>query len=142
MDTDGCLIFRAVAISSWAAGDPPQLAQALDILHQRAVAGVDALQPIGRKLGDNLVKTPAHLTSPAFRLSNDPVARQTAYPTQAAVNVAAIKSQLRGRGIRIVDAMGVYISILKQRGGAGPDGRHLSVEGNKKVAAALVGMVR
>jgi len=45
-------------------------------------------------------------------------------------------------GIRIVDAMGVYISILKQRGGAGPDGRHLSVEGNKKVAAALVGMVR
>jgi hypothetical protein len=62
------------------AGDPPQLAQALDILLQRAAAGVDALLPIGRKLGDNLVKTPAHLTSPAFRPSDDRGARQAAYP--------------------------------------------------------------
>jgi acyl-CoA thioesterase-1 len=61
---------------------------------------------------------------------------------EAMANIAAIKSQLRGRGIRIVDAMGTYMSVLRQPGGAGPDGRHLSVEGNKKMAAALVGMVR
>jgi acyl-CoA thioesterase-1 len=62
--------------------------------------------------------------------------RHNVSPAQAAANIAAIKSQLRGRGIRIIDAMGLYISILRQPGGAGPDGRHLSVEGNKKVAAA------
>jgi acyl-CoA thioesterase-1 len=68
--------------------------------------------------------------------------RHNLSPIQAAANIAAIKSQLRARGIRIVDAMGIYISVLRQPGGAGPDGRHLSVEGNKKVAAILVGMVR
>ena len=68
--------------------------------------------------------------------------RHNLSPVQAAANIAAIKSQLRGRGIRIVDGMGVYLSILRQPGGAGGDGRHLSVEGNKKVAAILAGMVR
>jgi acyl-CoA thioesterase I len=68
--------------------------------------------------------------------------RHNMSPTQAAADIVAIKSQLRARGIRIVDAMGTVISISKQPGGAGPDGRHLSVEGNKKVAAILVGMVR
>jgi acyl-CoA thioesterase-1 len=60
----------------------------------------------------------------------------------AAANVAAIKSKLKARGIRIVDAMGLYISVIKQPGMALPDGRHLSVEGNKKLAAILAGMVR
>ena len=68
--------------------------------------------------------------------------RHNMSPTQAAANIVAIKSQLRARGIRIVDGMPTVISISKQPGGAGPDGRHLSVEGNKKVAAILVGMVR
>jgi acyl-CoA thioesterase-1 len=68
--------------------------------------------------------------------------RHNLSPIQAAANIAAIKSQLKARGIRIIDAMGIVISILKQPGGAGPDGRHLSVEGNKKVAAILAGMVR
>jgi acyl-CoA thioesterase-1 len=61
---------------------------------------------------------------------------------QAAANIAAIKSQLKARGIRVVDATGNVMSILRQPGGTGPDGRHLSVEGNKKVAAVLAGMVR
>ena len=63
-------------------------------------------------------------------------------PIQAAANIVAIKSQLRARGIRIVDAMEIVRSISRQPGGTGPDGRHLSVEGNKKVAAILAGMVR
>jgi acyl-CoA thioesterase-1 len=68
--------------------------------------------------------------------------RHNMSPIKAAANIAAIKSQLKARRIRVVDAWGTYISVLRQPGGAGPDGRHLSVEGNKKVAAALVGMVR
>jgi acyl-CoA thioesterase I len=68
--------------------------------------------------------------------------RRNLSPGQAATNIAAIKSQLRARGIRVIDAMGIIISIARQPGGAGPDGRHLSVEGNKKVAAALVRTVR
>jgi acyl-CoA thioesterase-1 len=68
--------------------------------------------------------------------------RHNMSPVQAATNIAAIKSQLKARGIRVVDATGTIISILRQPGGAGPDGRHLSVEGNKKVAAMLAGIVR
>ena len=68
--------------------------------------------------------------------------RQNMSPIQAAANIVAIKSQLRARGIRIVDAMQIVRSISRQPGGTGPDGRHLSVEGNKKVAAILAGMVR
>jgi acyl-CoA thioesterase I len=63
-------------------------------------------------------------------------------PVQGAANIAAIKSELKARGIRVVDATGTIISILRQLGGAGPDGHHLSVEGNRKVAALLAGMVR
>jgi acyl-CoA thioesterase I len=68
--------------------------------------------------------------------------RHNMSPIKAAANIATIKSQLQARGIRVIDAMGTYISVLRQPGGAGPDGRHLSVEGNKKLAAALVGTVR
>ena len=68
--------------------------------------------------------------------------RHSMSPVQAAANIAAIKSQLKARGIRVVDATGTVLSALRQPGGAGPDGRHLSVEGNKKVAAILAGMVR
>jgi acyl-CoA thioesterase-1 len=68
--------------------------------------------------------------------------RHNMSPVKAAANIAAIKSQLKARGIRVIDAWGTYVSVVRQPGGAGPDGRHLSVEGNKKVAAALVGVVR
>ena len=60
----------------------------------------------------------------------------------AAANVTAIKSKIKARGIRIVDAMALYISVIRQPGMALPDGRHLSVEGNKKLAAILAGMVK
>jgi acyl-CoA thioesterase I len=68
--------------------------------------------------------------------------RHNMNPAQATANIAAIKSQLKARGIRVIDAMGTVIAVSRQPGGAGPDGRHLSVEGNRKVAAILAGMVR
>jgi acyl-CoA thioesterase I len=68
--------------------------------------------------------------------------RHNMSPVQAAANIAAIKSQLKARGIRVVDATGTVLSVLRQPGGRGPDGRHLSVEGNRKVAALLAGSVR
>ncbi len=61
---------------------------------------------------------------------------------QSAANLAAIKSQLKARGIKIVDAMGIYLSVRGQPGMKAPDGIHLNVEGNKKVATILAGMVR
>jgi acyl-CoA thioesterase I len=57
-------------------------------------------------------------------------------------NIAAIKSQLKARGIRIIDAMGIYSSVNRQPGMAVTDRIHLSVEGNKKVAAILPGMLK
>lgn len=60
----------------------------------------------------------------------------------AAANIAAIKSKIRARGIRIIDAMGLYVSVLRQPGMSLPDHLHLSVEGNKKLATILAGMVR
>jgi acyl-CoA thioesterase I len=60
----------------------------------------------------------------------------------APANIAAIKSKLKARGVRIVDAMAFYISVIRQPGMALPDGRHLSVEGNKKLATILAGMVK
>ena len=68
--------------------------------------------------------------------------RHNMSPVQAMANIAAIKSQLKARGIRVVDAMPTVVSVARQPGGLGPDGRHLSVEGNRKVAVALAGMVR
>jgi len=60
----------------------------------------------------------------------------------AAANIAAIKKQLAARGIKVIDAMGIYVSVLKQPGMAVVDHIHLNVEGNKKVATILAGMVR
>jgi acyl-CoA thioesterase-1 len=60
----------------------------------------------------------------------------------AAANVAAIKSKIKAPGIRIVDAMALYISVIRQPGMALKDGIHLSVEGNKKLATILAGMLK
>lgn len=60
----------------------------------------------------------------------------------AVANIAAIKSQLAARGIKVIDAMGIYVSVLRQPGMATPDHHHLTVEGNKKLASILAGMVR
>lgn len=61
---------------------------------------------------------------------------------QSAANLAAIRSQLRARGIKIVDAMGIYLSVRGQPGMKAADGIHLNAEGNKKVAIILAKMVR
>ncbi|WP_194476155.1 GDSL-type esterase/lipase family protein [Bradyrhizobium sp. CCBAU 53338] len=68
--------------------------------------------------------------------------RHNMSPAQAMQNIAAIKSQLKARGIRVVDVWGTYMSVWRQPGSVGPDGRHLSVEGNKRMAAAVVGVAR
>jgi acyl-CoA thioesterase I len=60
----------------------------------------------------------------------------------SAANIAAIKNQLRARGIKVMDAMGIYSSVIRQPGMAVTDRIHLSVEGNKKVAAILAGMLK
>ena len=49
---------------------------------------------------------------------------------------------LRVRGIRIIDAMAFYISVLKQPGMALPDQRHLNAEGCRKLATMLAGMLQ
>ena len=61
---------------------------------------------------------------------------------QAKANIAAIKSQLTARHIRIIDAMPLVHSTSIQPAYQASDHLHLNVEGNKKVAAALAGMVR
>jgi acyl-CoA thioesterase-1 len=61
---------------------------------------------------------------------------------RSAANIAAIKSKLKARGVRIIDAMGMYVSVIRQPGMALPDHLHLSIEGNRKLAAMLVPMVR
>jgi acyl-CoA thioesterase I len=60
----------------------------------------------------------------------------------SAENIAAIKSQLKARGIKVVDAMGIYSSVIRQPGMAVTDRIHLSVEGNRKVAEILAGMLK
>jgi acyl-CoA thioesterase-1 len=61
---------------------------------------------------------------------------------QVKANIAAIKSQLTTRGIRVVAAMPIVHSVVSQPGMRASDGIHLNVEGNKKVATILAGMVR
>jgi acyl-CoA thioesterase-1 len=68
--------------------------------------------------------------------------RHNISPVKAMENIAAIRSQLKARGIRVVDVWGTYMSVWRQPGSVGPDGRHLSVEGNKRMAAAVVGVAR
>jgi len=60
----------------------------------------------------------------------------------APANIAAIKSKLRAKGVRIVDAMGLILSVLRQPGMVLPDRIHLNAEGCRKVATMLAGMVR
>ena len=68
--------------------------------------------------------------------------RNLAGAAEAPANIAAIKRRLRARHIRIIDAMALYISVLRQPGMALPDKRHLNAEGCRKVAAALAGRLR
>jgi acyl-CoA thioesterase-1 len=51
--------------------------------------------------------------------------------------IAQIKSELRARGIRYIDADG-FVRAALHAGMVLPDGQHLTVEGHRQVAAALL----
>jgi acyl-CoA thioesterase I len=57
-------------------------------------------------------------------------------------NIEAMKSKIRARGMALIDATGPYHTVARQHGMLLPDQLHLNVEGNKKLAAILVGMVQ
>jgi acyl-CoA thioesterase I len=61
--------------------------------------------------------------------------------TDRDANIAQIKSQLMGRGIRFVEADGFVKGALRM-GMRLPDGQHLTVEGHRQVAAALLRAIR
>ena len=56
-------------------------------------------------------------------------------------NVEAMKSKMRARGIRVINAWPSWISVARQPGMLLTDGIHLNAEGCKKLAAILAGMV-
>ena len=90
---------------------------------------------------DSAVPDGTRLVILAINGAND-ARRNLAGAADAPANIAAIKARLRARRIRIIDAMGLYISVLRQPGMALPDKRHLNAEGCRRVATALAGMVR
>jgi acyl-CoA thioesterase-1 len=60
----------------------------------------------------------------------------------AQANIVAIKRQLAGRGIRVVDAFGTMSSVMHQPGMLQADHVHLTAEGHRRVAMQLAGSVR
>jgi len=56
-------------------------------------------------------------------------------------NVEAMKSKMRARGIRVIDAWPAWRSVARQPGMLLTDRIHLNAEGCKKLAAILAGMV-
>lgn len=56
-------------------------------------------------------------------------------------NIAAIRSQLRARGIGVVEADG-FVRTALRAGMIQADGQHLTVEGHRHVAAALLRSIR
>jgi acyl-CoA thioesterase-1 len=57
----------------------------------------------------------------------------------AQTNIVAIKRQLAGRGIRVVDAFGTMRSIMRQPGMLQADQVHLTAEGHRRLAMQLAG---
>ena len=57
----------------------------------------------------------------------------------ARANIDAIKKQLRDRGIRVVDALGIMMSVAHQPGMLQADHVHLTAEGHRRVATQLIG---
>ena len=69
-------------------------------------------------------------------------ARKLSYGNaHAHANIEAMKNKLRARGIRVIDAMGIYTSLWRQPGLVLPDGNHLNAEGNRRLAAILARML-
>lgn len=62
-------------------------------------------------------------------------------PAAHHANVASIRQKLGARGIRVIDATGLIISAAKA-GLLQRDRLHLTAEGNRRVAAGLVGSLR
>ena len=62
-------------------------------------------------------------------------------PAAHSANVASIRQRLGARGIRIIDATGLIIAAAKA-GMLQGDRIHLTAEGNRRVAAGLVGSLR
>jgi len=63
-------------------------------------------------------------------------------PGESEKNIAAIKSYLKSRGIRVIDAIGTYYTVQHKPGMLLSDGRHLNVEGNREMARILSSQVR
>jgi acyl-CoA thioesterase-1 len=61
--------------------------------------------------------------------------------TDRETNIAQIRSQLKARGIRFVEADS-FVRAALQAGMRLPDGQHLTVEGHRQVAAALLKSIR
>jgi acyl-CoA thioesterase-1 len=59
----------------------------------------------------------------------------------AQANIAAMKNKIRARGIRLIDAMPLYTSLWRHKELDLPDGNHLNVEGNRRLAAMLARML-
>lgn len=100
----------------------------------------------GEMTGDELARIPSAIPDGTMTVIlaingfND--ARHNINPAVSAANIAAIKAQLTKRHIRIVDAMGIYVSVAHQPGMLLPDRVHLNAAGNLKVATQLAGSVR
>jgi len=62
--------------------------------------------------------------------------------TVTSQNIQTIKSQLSSRGIKVIDSSGITRAVSRQPGMLQPDHIHLTAEGQRRVAAQLLGMVR
>jgi acyl-CoA thioesterase I len=67
--------------------------------------------------------------------------RKGVTPAEHQANVAGIQRQLRSRGIRIINASGLIQSVQKA-GMVQGDRLHLTAEGCRRVAMALIGSIR
>lgn len=56
-------------------------------------------------------------------------------------NIEAMKRKITARGIRLIDAMGLYSSLWEQPALRMPDGAHITPEGNRRLAEILVQML-
>ena len=57
-------------------------------------------------------------------------------------NIQTMKSRLRSRGIKVIDASAITYAVSRQPGMLQLDGIHLTAEGQRRVASRLLGLVR
>jgi acyl-CoA thioesterase-1 len=95
----------------------------------RGLARIDSAVPDGTKIVI-LVYGPA----------NDGARGPISGSADPATNIEAMKSKMRARGIKVIDALELYRGVLRQPGMKQVNG-HLTVEGNRRLAAILAGML-